>query len=333
MYWNGRFQIDVLFWHTATTAIHQHAFSGAFVVLEGSSLHAKYAFELQRRINSRFLLGEISLGDCELLKSGDIREISRTNSLIHSLFHLDTPSVTIVVKTCIDPEAGPEYVYNLPSVAVDPTRWNPILTKRLQSLTLLFGIGSLELERLAASMLSTSDLQTCYEILRKLRLLGVADDTYGRLCESAREKHSCAEVDLLLPAIEEELRRLLIANSRKVVTDTSHRFFMALLMNLRDRESIHRLIRQRYPDTDPVASVENWCIDIADKIAIGIDFDGLAGQLFRYCLIGHSQDEIVGMLTQIYGSEAVEKELGNINEACGRIRRNRYLKPLFARTS
>src|SRR5438132_840078 len=39
-----RFYIDVYYWLDGTTSIHQHAFSGAFQVLLGSSIHSSYTF-------------------------------------------------------------------------------------------------------------------------------------------------------------------------------------------------------------------------------------------------------------------------------------------------
>src|SRR4029077_7499028 len=93
LFWNGRFQIDVLFWHTATTAIHQHAFCGAFAVLGGSSVHCRYEFTPRRKLNSRFLIGRAALREVELLEVGAMRRIARGAGLIHSLFHLETPSV------------------------------------------------------------------------------------------------------------------------------------------------------------------------------------------------------------------------------------------------
>src|SRR4051812_12238674 len=48
VYSHRRFYIQLLFWMEGTTAIHQHGFSGAFHVLHGSSIHARYAFEKSR---------------------------------------------------------------------------------------------------------------------------------------------------------------------------------------------------------------------------------------------------------------------------------------------
>src|SRR4029453_1837766 len=67
----SRFYIEVLCWMDATTTIHQHAFSGAFHVLAGSSVHARYRFSANERINLHFLLGDLELDHCELLRAGD----------------------------------------------------------------------------------------------------------------------------------------------------------------------------------------------------------------------------------------------------------------------
>ena len=67
-----RFYIDVYYWLDSTTSIHQHAFSGAFQVLLGGSVHSNYAFKKRREINPHLLIGDISLKDISLLGKGDI---------------------------------------------------------------------------------------------------------------------------------------------------------------------------------------------------------------------------------------------------------------------
>lgn len=45
LYSGPRFYVDVYYWLDGTTSIHQHAFSGAFQVVLGSSIHSQYDFE------------------------------------------------------------------------------------------------------------------------------------------------------------------------------------------------------------------------------------------------------------------------------------------------
>src|SRR5687767_4243497 len=45
------FYVEILVWAVGTAAIHQHAFSGAFTVLAGSSIHSHYRLETLDRIS------------------------------------------------------------------------------------------------------------------------------------------------------------------------------------------------------------------------------------------------------------------------------------------
>ena len=111
------FYIELLVWTEASTTVHEHAFSGAFRVLVGSSIHTEYEFEQGQRISSRLLLGRTRFKGIELLKQGDVRRIrSGRNGLLHGLFHLDRPSVTLVVRD-IEPWATPQYSILKPSFA------------------------------------------------------------------------------------------------------------------------------------------------------------------------------------------------------------------------
>ena len=102
------FYIELLIWMDATTAIHQHAFSGAFRVLVGSSFHSVYEFNEHEQINSQLLLGDVRLKMAEILRTGDVRLIhSGRSGLAHALFHLDRPSVTVVVRNHGEPWALP----------------------------------------------------------------------------------------------------------------------------------------------------------------------------------------------------------------------------------
>src|SRR5215211_7153732 len=118
---NGhRFYIDVYYWLDGTTAIHQHAFCGAFQVLQGSSILSQYDFFEKRRINPHFLTGDIRLRSVELLRGGDVRQILPSREYIHSLFHLERPSVTLIIRTRHSPSGAPQYSYLKPYFATDP---------------------------------------------------------------------------------------------------------------------------------------------------------------------------------------------------------------------
>src|ERR1044071_9005127 len=132
LYSGPRFQIDVYFWFRGTTAIHEHGFCGAFQVLHGSSIHSWYEFELREKVSSFCQIGDMRLKSCNLLNVGDVQEILPGRQYIHSLFHLDHPSATIVVRTDKSPLFLPQFDYLKPGLAMDPFFEQDASTKKLQ---------------------------------------------------------------------------------------------------------------------------------------------------------------------------------------------------------
>src|SRR6478672_7569530 len=154
VYNHSRFYIQLLFWMDGTTEIHQHEFSGAFHVMHGSSIHALYEFEKSRPVTPYLRVGNLRMKKMELLESGRTVAIRSGQQDIHSLFHLDSPSVTVVVRTQHDPGTGPQLNYLPPHVAIDPHFSDTLTMRRKQLLDVLAasedaGYAELVLEMIA----------------------------------------------------------------------------------------------------------------------------------------------------------------------------------------
>src|SRR5262249_54484619 len=163
---NGpRFYVDVYFWVDGTTSIHQHAFCGAFQVLLGSSILSEYNFEEQQEMNAAFSIGRITLKEVELLEQGDVRQILAGKQYIHSLFHLDRPSASIVIRTRQSPSGLPQYDYHKPYFAADPFFQEPAMIKKVQSAALLLKIKHPEADDLIGELVSGSDFHTAFSVL------------------------------------------------------------------------------------------------------------------------------------------------------------------------
>src|SRR5688572_13486390 len=137
VYSHPRFYIQLLFWIDGTTAIHQHEFSGAFHVMYGSSIHAHYAFEKAQSVTPYLRIGNVRLKQIELLEAGRTVPIASGQRAIHSLFHLDSPSITVVVRTQHDPGTGPQFNYLPPHIAFDPHFSDQLTMRRKQLLDVL----------------------------------------------------------------------------------------------------------------------------------------------------------------------------------------------------
>ena len=87
VYRNRRFTVDLLFWHTATTGIHQHQFAGAFGVLYGSSLHTTFEFTRGKSLCRALARGSLRVASVEILAAGSTcRSTTRTKGFFENCF-------------------------------------------------------------------------------------------------------------------------------------------------------------------------------------------------------------------------------------------------------
>jgi len=263
-----RFYIQILFWLEGTTEIHQHEFSGAFHVLQGSSVHSEFDFAGARTITPHIRIGDLRVKRIELLETGRTIPISSGRECIHSLFHLDTPSITVVVRTHHDPGTGPQYNYLPPHIAINPLHADALTTRRKQLLDVLETIDDPDYATLVGEMLESLDFERGFHILRHAmghlqelceweEALSIFQNRHGELAKGVPD------------TLAECLRRETITQMRHHIGNPDHRFFLALLMNVRNRSDIHALITERFPDQSPVETILGW----AEELIEYNDFD------------------------------------------------------------
>jgi hypothetical protein len=99
---NGKFVIDLYFWMHADTSIHGHAFSGAFKVLFGRSVHELYSVTNKKSYSHDVIATDIKRVEVEVLKPGSTKKILPGDLFHHRVVHLDNPTVTLCIRTCND---------------------------------------------------------------------------------------------------------------------------------------------------------------------------------------------------------------------------------------
>lgn len=265
VYEHPRFYIQVLFWLDGTTDIHQHGFSGAFHVLAGSSIHARFAFSDARMIAPHFFLGDVRMTTIELLETGRTVAIESGDGFIHSLFHLDTPSITVVVRTQHDPGSDPQLNYLPPHVALDPTHFDGLTARRTQLLDVLEHIADPAYPELVLAMLTELDFVRGFAVLQHgmhhLRdldawelALGAFQDRHGALAAGV-----AATFDALA-------RRDVVVALRGMVDDPEHRFFLALLLAVPSEEALLALVAERVPDRPARDTVATWMAELGETL-------------------------------------------------------------------
>jgi hypothetical protein len=171
-----------------------------------------------------------------------------------------------------------------------------------------------EADRFIGDLLDSSDFQTAYLVLKRAfqflchrdleEALGLSrsNDRFLALLDRARRKHG-ELADLLLPVFEEEWRQDEITQRRATVKREDHRFFLALLLNVPERATMLRLVKQKFPDKDAIDLVVGWIKELtATKIfgsrepnVLGIgEFDDRHLFVFKGLLEGLAEEEIKG---------------------------------------
>ncbi|NCN28406.1 hypothetical protein GW915_12635 [bacterium] len=257
-----RFYIQVLFWLDGTTDIHQHAFSGAFHVLSGSSIHTEFEFTETESLSSHFKIGELKKRKLELLTQGKSVPIRAKDKLIHSLFHLDTPSVTVVIRTHND-ALETQLNYLPPCVALDPTHSDPLNLRRLQLLDVLHASDDDEYADLVIQMINSLDLETAFSVLQHtispLTELGEWKNVFSHFAKKHGQMATELEASIL-----EESRRTKISQMRTHIIDSDHRFFLALIMNSSIQSEILDLVSQRVKEEDSIETVIAWLCELIE---------------------------------------------------------------------
>lgn len=101
---NGKFAVDIYFWRKNDTAIHSHAFRGAFKVIHGQSLHEEFQVSFLDAIDQDISFSKLSESTKTIMKTGSTQIINPGIELVHSVLHLDNPTITLCIRTVEDVE-------------------------------------------------------------------------------------------------------------------------------------------------------------------------------------------------------------------------------------
>lgn len=326
-----RFYIEALFWHSGTTDIHEHSFSGAFMVLAGSSVHSHWQFTRERMINSRMLCGRLDLISTEILRSGGMRPIHSGDRLIHQLFHLEVPSVTLVVRTYVDRHHLPQYKYLLPGLALDSEDRDGTRTRRLVLINAM-AKGQIEgLRDCSIKLIERCDLETTYNVFSTLTSRKVDSALMEDLYQIARQRHGDI-VELFRRACEEERRTRIVTNLRSKVSDPKARFLLALLMLMPDRDSIFETIRLEFPDSEPIAAIDACIEPMSGQETIGFDFTAMNKLIFHSLVEGFDAENLLQRLRAAFEGDSFDQHRDRLLQHARRLASSPLFFPLLSRS-
>lgn len=319
-----RFYIQILFWLEGTTEIHQHEFSGAFHVMQGSSVHSEFEFASARSVTPHIRIGDLRVKRIDLLETGRTVPITSGRECIHSLFHLDTPSITVVVRTHHDPGTGPQYNYLPPHIAINPMNSDSLTARRKQLLDVLETIDDPNYAPFVNEMMEQLDFERGFNMLRhampRLKELDKWDETLATFQNKHGELASG-----VADTLAECLRRETISQLRHFIVNPEHRFFLALLVNVQNRKDILALITQRFPGASPINTIIGWAEELMEPNDFGVT---LLDATFPETLdidIAEQYQLLIVALKNALEDNTDEKELTEIQSAL----KDSCLRPLF----
>lgn len=322
------FYVELLVWTDSTTAIHQHGFSGAFHVLHGSSLQSLWLFRESRRWSDRLKGGQLALRTTEYLRTGSTRPIFPRDEMIHSLFHLESPSVTVVVRTPSSAIFYPQLSYERSGLAYDPRIELACTEKTSQLLRILWTSNHPQRVPLSQAAMSAVDAFSAVRIILSLGYrMGEAQ---ANLIEMWKE-HDPELAALLQETVSQVRRDRFIIGLRKQTRLPQHRMLLALVLNLPDRTAIESALRQIAPEELP----EDWLWNTIrsmhatpsqrsdGKNVLGLSLGEPSEEALSMLLHGHSVDEVSRAFTK------PDTQMEEVRVLCSTVAASAVLAPLL----
>ena len=310
VYRDEDFYIQVLTWMDGTTAIHQHGFSGAFCVLEGSSCHTRYTFEETSRPCDALRLGVLRYHDVDFLTQGSCRSIEPGSTFIHALFHLERPSVSVVVRNGREADHQPQWSYDPPGLAYNPFELPDALERRRAGPQAMKALSMDAAHEALARRLEVADLHEAWYLLRTVVLGSPLTEALKARFVQLERRHG--EAGRAVVAGLMVARRIQALKARReLVHDAEDRWLMAILLNVPSRGDALALIAARYPGVEPVT----WLLERLEALSqqpappefggstLGLVFDDLTRELCGELLRGSSSEEAIAQLAAREGAD------------------------------
>lgn len=239
LYRSESFAIEALCWRDGTSAIHEHGFSGAFRLLEGTSVQARFRFSAHGSLGS-LELGTLERIAVERLVPGAVTPIRPGADLIHSNFHLVDPGLTLVIRT--HQGDARERTFLPPGVAYDSALRTPTLHKRLQMLDTLNAIAFPDYPAIVVQAIGRADPYETLAVLLRAGGHACAQPHFADFLARVRECFGPGGGELLAAAVAAERRRSMLVRIRQPVRDAEVRRALACLLDCTDREDFEGLL-------------------------------------------------------------------------------------------
>lgn len=330
------FFIELVAWTRGSAAIEEHAYAGAFQVIAGSSIQSTYGFEQTRRVSTHALTGRLTQKTAEVLEAGDVRPIHPgRDGLRHSLFHLESPTALLVVRTRRLPGFRAPMTHFPPTLAIATRELDQDrqASRTVRAISLAGALSTeLQFEALAAALPELDIFRRLFAALtaqpanRELRgrYLEAVPPFFGDLAGDVSQaiRHNWLVHDAL--------------RARARLDDPFLRFVFAAAVTASDEQALRALVSSRFPTGDTFELiVDQMCALIDDeKLSVVWDEETREEGLLRSFLRGDSTAEATRAYALSSGREVNNEARETVAEAFTLMTEDAVLsmvRPLIAR--
>ncbi|MCC2664053.1 MAG: hypothetical protein K0S35_1975 [Geminicoccaceae bacterium] len=332
---SSRFFVDMYFWTTPETTLHDHGFAGAFTNLLGESLHCVYRLGSVDEPEPGVLVTDLDLQAVEMLDRGSIRPILNGRQFVHRVTHLSRPTVTLVVRTA-GARSALQYTYSYPSIGIEQRRQadeqDQLLQKRRGFLSFLAMTGNPHLEVYVKQLVDQSDAREALGYVLRLNTDAGMDplehfSLLNRFLEHLEVRYG-PWIDKFGSALLYQIKESRVNWHR--IQDVDQRFLAAMLLALPSRTEVIETIRKYRDPTSPAGWLIEHLQSMIEAEGLAVVINDFQFSVLRDLILGRPEAEVV---EAALAGEGHGQSAGDLRDLCAALRQIDIFQPLFAADS
>lgn len=318
-----RFNIYIHLWSNEVADLHSHQWGGAFTIINGESIHAKYSFEQQAVIHTGLRLGSLDFQEFEKLTSGDVRMVSPGLEYVHGVAHIPSPSVSLSIRNSNGLSDLKTFYRHHSNVAISSAAEDSLLKIQARTLCAAYTKKPILFTDYASSLFRKMDTYTGFRLILSLQKYGLPQPLLAAIiadwCTQTPERNE------LVNAIPLALRESIFGDLFMDIQSHDVRRFLAILMFSPDRLSFNQGIKTVWP-------ADNQSL-VLEHIINQFDF-GLPDTNLELCypvveyIVSASTEEILNLPASLL----LKYKNFNPSDVCSllsKMRANPFFAPLF----
>lgn len=254
VYEEPRFFAEVLFWFHGRTSIHSHGFYGAYQVLAGYSIEAEFAYHRREEPEPGLQLGELEPMALRLITPGEITRILPEEAFIHTVMHMGSPSLTLVIRN----KGGlTQFDYAMNGLGVNAYQNSQTHVRQAEVLSAFYAANPDGFDARLLEFLSAGSAHRMARILKEMEHELEEAFLGGEISELAVERFGALGA-VIIESIDRSIRSGKIWDEVAAQDDPVLQLRTALSDLFPEQENLLAVLGRTFPSRDPAEVLEEW---------------------------------------------------------------------------